>query len=213
MKIEVWFDYVCPFCFMGKAKLEKALDQFEHKDQVEVEYKAFQLAPDAELYSGQNFLEDMAEQYGGLEKTKEMMGGLAKKAKLDGLNIDFETVKETNSLDAHRLTKFAETHDKEFDLANKIFNGYFSNGQDIGDVETLTQFAIDVGLNEAEVRAVLNNKDQYADEVRADRKVGEELGVRKVPTIFFNREFTLPGVQVTEDIIETLDKAWQKQNE
>src|SRR5690625_5900179 len=105
MKIEVWSDIVCPFCYIGKRKLEAALEQFPHRADVVVEFKSYQLDPDTQAYQGQDYYESLASKFGSIEKAKEMATGIAEQAKQVGLTFNFAEMKPTNTFAAHRITK------------------------------------------------------------------------------------------------------------
>src|SRR5690625_7914592 len=141
MKIEIWSDYVCPFCYMGKKAFDEALSKFPEKEKIDVEFKSFQLEPDTPPYTGQDFYESMAYKFGGVEKTKKMMADVAKQAKERGLDYHFDTMKPANTFDAHRLMKFARAHDKDYDVYEKIFFANLTKSKDIRNSELLAELA------------------------------------------------------------------------
>ncbi len=206
MKIEIWSDYVCPFCYMGKTAFEEALDKFPRKDELDVEFKSYQLDPDTPPYTGQNFYEGMAEKFGGVEKSKEMMAGIAEQAKSSGLDFQFDTMKPANTFDAHRLMKFAREHKKDFALSEKIFYANFTESKDIGNSEVLAGLAEDVGLDKADALKVLEDKDTYAKEVALDIEEARQFEITSVPSFVFDRKYLLSGAQSVDAFTEALNK-------
>ena len=206
MKIEIWSDYVCPFCYMGKTAFEEALDKFPQKEKLDIEFKSYQLDPNTPPYTGQNFYEGMAEKFGGVEKSKQMMSGIAVQAKASGLNLQFDTMKPANTFDAHRLLKFAREHKKDFALLDKIFYAYFTESKDIGNSEVLASLSEDVGLDKAEALTVLQDKDTFAKEVHTDIKEARQFGITSVPSFVFNRKFLVSGAQSVDAFTEALNK-------
>lgn len=210
MKIEIWSDYVCPFCYIGKRKLEVALDEIRGKDLIEVEFKSYQLDPDTPKYSGQNFYESMGVKFGGADKAKQMMGSIVQQAKEVGLEFNFETMKPTNTFDAHRMTKFAKVHGKDAVLAEKLLYANFTQSKDVGNEEILVELAVEAGLSREEALAVVSNSEAYADEVRADIEEAKQLGVTGVPFFVFNRKYAISGAQPPEHSDKLSRKCWKK---
>lgn len=206
MKIEIWSDYVCPFCYIGKRKLETALNEFRGKDRVEIEFKSYQLDPETPKYSGQNFYESMGAKFGSAEQAKQMTASIAEQAKEVGLEFNFATMKPTNTFDAHRLAKFAKEHGRESVLAEKLLYANFTESKDIGDAETLAEIAADAGLPKEEALAVVKNEGTYADEVRHDIEEAQKLGVQGVPFFVFNRKYAISGAQPPEAFTQALEK-------
>lgn len=210
MKIEVWSDIVCPFCYIGKRKLEEALAEFPHKEEVEVEFKSYQLDPNTPLYTGQDFYESMALKFGSVEQSKQMMVGIKEQGKLEGLDLQFDTMKPTNTFDAHRITKFAKEHGKDADITEKLLYANFTESKDVGNIEVLASIAEEVGLNKAEALAVLEDKETYAKEVHADIAEAKQLSVTSVPYFIFDRKYAIKGAQPAEAFTEVLNKVWEE---
>lgn len=211
MKIEIWSDYVCPFCYIGKRQLEKALKQFPQKDDVDIEFKSYQLDPNTPPYTGQDFYEGMAEKFGGVEQSKQMMAGIAEQAKTVGLDFYFDTMKAANTFDAHRLAKFAKEHGKDANLSEKLLYANFTESKDIGNLETLAEIAEDAGLNKAEALATLQDKQAYAEDVQADIKEAQQFGITGVPYFIINRKYALSGAQQTETFVQALEKVFEEE--
>ncbi len=211
MKIEIWSDYVCPFCYIGKRKLEEALAEFPDKKDVEIEFKSYQLDPNTPPYAGQDFYESMAVKFGSVEQSKQMMVGITEQAKTVGLDFKFDTMKPSNTFDAHRLTKFAKTYKKDALLAEKLLYANFTDSKDVGDIETLAEIAEAVGLNKEEAMAVLQDKTAYADEVHTDISEAKEIGISGVPYFIFNRKYVLSGAQQKETFMQALEKVFKEE--
>lgn len=206
MKVEIWSDLVCPFCYIGKHKFEEALNAFPEKDKVTIEFKSYQLDPNTPPYSGQNFYESMAPKFGGVEQSKQMMAGVVEQAKAVGLDFNFDTMKPANTFNAHRLIKFAETKDKATTLVEKIFYANFTESKDIGNIDILIDIAEDAGLDRDEVNTILQDSNSYAKEVHADIDEAKALGVTGVPYFVFNRKYALSGAQAKETFTQALEK-------
>lgn len=211
MKIEIWSDFVCPFCYIGKRKLELAMEEIKGKDNIDIEFKSFQLDPDSPKYNGQDFYESMGAKFGGAEKAKQMMGSITEQAKEVGLEFNFDTMKPTNTFDAHRMTKFAKVHGKDAVLAEKLLYANFTQSKDVGNEMILVELAVEAGLSKEEALAVASNPDAYADEVRADIEEAKQLGVTGVPFFVFNRKYAISGAQPPEAFVQALEKVLEEE--
>ncbi|MFD1706486.1 DsbA family oxidoreductase [Siminovitchia sediminis] len=212
MKIEIWSDYACPFCYIGKRRLEEALKKFDHRDQVEVEYKAFELEPDAPRDTDKSMYEQLAGKYGmSVEEAKKMNDGVRQQAAEAGLTFNFDTMIPTNTFDAHRLAHFAKTKNKAKDVHEKLLHAYFTESRHLGDHETLADIAAEAGLDRDEVLAVLADENAFADEVRNDEQASQLMGVRGVPFFVLNRKYGVSGAQPTETFLAALQKVWEEE--
>ncbi|WKB36570.1 DsbA family oxidoreductase [Terrilactibacillus sp. S3-3] len=211
MKIEVWSDYVCPFCYIGKHRLEKALSQFPHKDQVEIKLKSFELDPNAAEYAGHSIHELLAKKYGmSIEQAKQANQGIARQAAELGLIFDFEKMKPTNTFAAHRLVKYAEKG-KALLVSEKLFKAYFTEGQNISDYGTLLSIAEYAKLDRTEVEKVLQDKKMLASDVREDEALAQQYGVTGVPFFVLDSKYAISGAQPLETFKSALEKVWQKE--
>lgn len=211
MKIEIWSDYVCPFCYIGKRRLEAAIDTFPHKENVEVSFKSFELDPNAGKYNGKSIHERIAEKYGTtLEQAKEMNRNIGEQASLTGLDFHFEDMKPTNTMDAHRLTKFAETKGVAADLTERLLNAYFTESRHIGDPATLFELAEEAGLHREETKEVLES-EAFLDAVRADEEEARSIGVQGVPFFVINRKYAISGAQPSEVFTNALQQVWEEE--
>lgn len=212
MKIEIWSDVMCPFCYIGKRKFEAALEQFENKANVEVVWKSFQLNPAMKTDPSKNITNYLAEIKGwSLEQAKEMNTHVTNMAKEVGLHYDFDKAIVANSFDAHRLIQLAKKHGKGDEAEEQLFKAYFTEGKNTDDHSTLIEIGISIGLNEIEVKQVLAS-DQFADDVRKDIIEAQQIGVRGVPFFVVDRKYGVSGAQPTEVFLETLTKAWAENN-
>jgi predicted DsbA family dithiol-disulfide isomerase len=213
MKIEVWSDYVCPFCYIGKRRLEMALAQFPHKDQVEVEFKSFELDPNSPRNTGESIHEVLAKKYGmSVEQAKQSNRGVGQQAASVGLTFNFDEMKPTNTFDAHRLAKFAKTLGKEKELSEKLLYAYFTESKHIGDHETLADIAVSSGLDREKALAVLQDQNAFASEVKLDEALAQQYGVRGVPFFVINQKYAISGAQPLETFTGALQKVWEEES-
>lgn len=212
MKIEVWSDFVCPFCYIGKRKLELALQDFPHKDQVEVIYKSFELDPYVKTDYSVSIHESLAKKYGmSIEQAKEMNQGVAEQARLVGLNYNFDSMTPTNTFDAHRVAKFAATKGKLAEMTERLLKAYFVESKQIAEHDVLLELAEEVGLERVEVEQVLTS-EQFTTEVRMDEAEAQQIGVRGVPFFVLNRKYAISGAQPQEVFQKALQQAWKDLN-
>ncbi len=215
MKIEIWSDVMCPFCYIGKRKFEQAMAQFPHKDKVQVVWKSFQLSPDMQTDTGKNIHEFLAAHKGiSLQEAKKMNDYVTQMAKQVGLTYDFDKSVVANSFNAHRFAHFAKQHGKQEDAEELLFRSYFTDGKNIDDYATLIQLGNEIGLDANALKAVLEN-GSYADAVRADILEAQQLGMRGVPFFVMNRKYAVSGAQESKSFLEMLEKSfaeWQREN-
>lgn len=218
MKIEIWSDIMCPFCYIGKRHFEAALKQFDQSKQITVEWKSFQLDPtipmpyteDKDMYAY------LADRKGiSMEQSRQMHQNVTRMAADAGLNYDFDKVRVANSWNAHRIIQLAKSYQLDDAVEERFFKAYFTEGADMANPEVLTQLASEAGLDTEEVKLVLQS-DEFANEVRADILQAQTLGINGVPFFVFNHKFGLSGAQPVEAFLQTLQHAysdWQKENE
>ena len=215
MKVEVWSDVVCPFCYIGKAHFDEALAQFVEKENIEFVWKSFQLNPTLKTNLDQNLYEHLSESKGiPVEQAKGMGSHAAQMGKSAGLELNFDECVVANSFNAHRLIHFAKANGKQQEMKSRLFKAYFTEGKNIDDSETLIALAKEIGLDADEAKAVLDS-DKYAEAVRSDIEESQQLGVRGVPFFVFDRKYAISGAQPTEAFTETLEKSfaeWRKAN-
>lgn len=210
MKVEIWFDYCCPFCYIGRRKFEAALEQFEHKKEVEIVLHSFELIPDLHPQAGESIYESISKLAGmSTSQARQAYMQVTDMAKKVGLDYHFEKTIPANTFNAHRLTQYAATYGRAFELSERILKAYFSDGFNINDHKTLVLMAGEIGLDETESLTILENH-QYADDVREDGKNGNLAGVRGVPHFLFNKTDAVSGAQDVSVFKEALNKAWIK---
>ncbi len=206
MKIEIWSDVVCPFCYMGKRKFELALEQFSGKEDVEVMWHSFQLDPAAKKLEGKDIHDYLAAKYGRTRDwAKEKNDEVAARAKEVGLEYNFDKAIPVNTFDAHRLIHLAAAHGLQGEAEQRLFAAYFTEGKDISDPDTLAELGAGIGLDRDEVRRTVESSD-YADAVRGDIEEAGELGIHTVPFFVFNRKYAISGAQPSHLFLETLKK-------
>ncbi|MBK5426680.1 DsbA family oxidoreductase [Bacillus sp. TH30] len=213
MKIEVWSDFVCPFCYIGKRRLEMALEQFPHKKDVEVEFKSFELDQNAPIYSGTSINEVLASKYGiSVEEADRNNIQLGNHAASMGLSFNFEEMKPTNTFDAHRLAKFAKDQGKEKEITENLLFAYFTESRNLSDVETLANIAEASGLDREEALNVIHNKNAYANEVRIDESIAQQYKITGVPYFIVNQKYAISGAQPLETFVGALQQVWEEEN-
>ncbi|MBY0222218.1 DsbA family oxidoreductase [Mammaliicoccus sciuri] len=206
MKIEVWSDYVCPFCYIGKRRLEQALKQAGLEEKAEVQYKAYQLDPNTPVASDQSQLEGLANKYNiSRTEAENMMKNVEEQAKTVGLHYQVEKMKTSNTQDAHRLAKFAGQHGAEEQVTERLLHGHFVEGERIDTEEVLVSIAQEAGLDAELTKAMLHSND-FADEVQADIEEARQIGVQGVPFFVINRKYAISGAQPIEAFVEALEK-------
>ena len=187
MLVEVWSDYMCPFCYIGKRHYETALAAFPDRDQIETVWRSFQLNPDAEVEREGDLHDHLAAKFGrSRADAKALNDQMVQRAAQSGLTYNLDAAHPTNSFDAHRLTHLAAEHGKQDQAEERLLAAYFSESQHLGRHETLTKLATEIGLDTAEVEKMLAGTD-YADDVRADEQLAREFGITGVPFFVIDR--------------------------
>lgn len=211
MKVEIWSDIMCPFCYIGKRRFEQALEQFEQKDQVEIIWKSFQLDPSLEYVPGQTTHSMLAEKKGWtVEYAQEVGNQVSNMAAQVGLQYDFDKAIPANTLNAHRLIHLAAKHGQQHNAEEKLFAAYFTEGKNISDKATLTAIGNELGLQTADIHAALDS-DAYIKEVQQDIAEGAALGVRGVPFFVFNRKYAISGAQPLDAFTQTFQKVVEEE--
>lgn len=211
MKVEIWSDVVCPFCYIGKRKFEKALEGFEAKEKVEIVWRSFQLDPEMEYVPGQSVHEYLGKRKGGsAAEGKRMNDAMTAMAKEVGLEYDFDKAIITNTLDAHRLIHLAKEYGLQGQMKERLFKAYYTEGKNVGDIDTLVQLGEEVGLPSDTVRSMLQS-DTYRQEVKGDQYMAAQVGARGVPFFVFNDKYAVSGAQPPEVFAQVLDKVWEEE--
>lgn len=206
MKIEIWSDYVCPFCYIGKRTLEQALIKSGYANQTEVTFKAYQLDPATPVDSEVPVYESLAAKFGqSVEQAKEMTRGVALHAGKVGLEYDFDNMVQANTLAAHRLVKWAETQGREAVLIEQLLNAYFVKAEHIGKHSVLLDNAAAAGLPRNEAKLVLAS-DDFLAEVEHDIAEAQQIGVQGVPFFVINRKYAISGAQPLGAFVDSIEQ-------
>ena len=212
MKIEIWSDVACPFCYIGKRRLEEALKGFEHQSEVEIEWKSFQLNPELKTNKTQSIHEYLAEAKGWtIEYAKQMGEQVNAMAEEVGLHYNMEATVVANTMNAHRLIQFAKTKNLGDAIEEALFKAYFMEGKNIDNQDTLIEIGVNIGLNADKAKTILSEM-QYSEQVEFDAYEAQQIGVRGVPFFVFNRKFGISGAQPLEVFTRTLVQAYAEEN-
>jgi len=212
MKVEIWSDYTCPFCYIGKSKFELALERFTHKEHIETVFRSFELDPGADPHSGQSTYSMLAARYGmSIEKAKQATLNVTEQAAAVGLTFHFEKAIATNTFDAHRAVHFAAEQGKDKELSDRLFKAYFTDGENIGDRDRLAALAAEVGLDPTQVAETLESST-YKESVRGEELKGSTLGIQGVPFYLIDDKYAISGAQSPEVFLDALNKAWSEKH-
>jgi predicted DsbA family dithiol-disulfide isomerase len=207
LKVEIWSDVMCPFCYIGKRRFEQALQQFEHKDDVDIIWKSFQLDPDLVSDAGKSVNQYLAERKGWtLDYAKQMNDHVTTMAAQVGLQYDFDKAVVANSFDAHRVLQLAKTKGLGDALEEQLFKAYFTDGKNIADHNTLVEIGTAAGLNEQELKETLST-NKFIDAVYNDLVEAEAFGVSGVPFFVLDRKYGVSGAQQPELFLQALTRA------
>jgi predicted DsbA family dithiol-disulfide isomerase len=210
MKIEIWSDVMCPFCYIGKRHFEKALESFPNKADIEVEWKSFQLNPDMKTEPGKNINEYLAEHKGwSVEQARqanEYVTGMAAQA---GLRYDMDRAVVANSFDAHRMIQLAKQSGKGDAMEENLFKAYFTEGENIADHATLIRLAEAAGVDKDRAAAALQG-GEFAEAVERDIYEAQQISVRGVPFFVLNDRYAVSGAQPVESFAGAIGTAWKE---
>jgi len=210
MRVEIWSDVVCPWCYIGKRRFEAALANFAHKEQVEVIWRSYQLDPDAPTDSQYTVDERLAHKYGvSVSQAAAMNERVSSIAAKEGLEYHLEQAKYGNSFDAHRLIHLAASYGLQHEAEERLFKAYFTEGRTLTDAETLVQLIAEVGIDADQARSVLRS-DEYTGDVRADERHALALGITGVPFFVFAERYGVSGAQPVELFAQVLEQAWSE---
>jgi predicted DsbA family dithiol-disulfide isomerase len=212
MKVEIWSDVVCPWCYIGKRRFERALTSFAHRDEVELVWRSFQLDPSAgpsPAEPGQQ-VKHLAAKYGrSLPEAQAMLDNVAAQAASEGLDFRFDLSRAGNTFDAHRLLHLALEHGLQDQLKERLDHATFTEGSPVSDHDALRGLAVEVGLPVDEVDDVLAS-ERYADAVRADVAQAAAYGINGVPFFVVDGRYGISGAQPAEVVLQTLEQAWSE---
>ncbi|WP_177760905.1 DsbA family protein [Flavobacterium sp. I3-2] len=215
MKIEIWSDVICPFCYIGKRNFETALEQFADKKNIEVIWKSFQLDPAIPEVATESYTDYLVKRKGmAVEQVQGMLSNVTQMATQVGLDYHLDQSIIVNSLKAHQLIQFAKLKNLGSEAEERLFKAFFIEGKNIADTETLVQLGKDFGLDESEIKANLED-EKYKYEIAQDIQEAQNIGVTGVPFFVFDRKYAVSGAQPAEAFLETLSKSfveWRKSN-
>jgi predicted DsbA family dithiol-disulfide isomerase len=212
VRIEIWSDVVCPWCYIGKRHLEQALAGFAHRDEVEIEYRSFELDPRAPQVPVETTVESLAAKFGtDVAGARELMTRADGPAAAAGLTFRHADTPHARTVDAHRLLHLAKTAGLQLDLKEALLSAYFARGESMGDHAVLRRVAVETGLDPVRVDQVLSS-EEFAAEVRADVAQARAYGAGGVPFYVVDEKFGLSGAQPVEVFAQLLERAWADQH-
>jgi len=208
MKIEIWSDIACPWCYIGKRRFEQALELFPHRDALEIIWRSFELDTTAPARQTTPTVELLATKYRmSIEKAQSMMDSMTATGAIDGVEFRFDRSISGNTFDAHRLIHFAATVGQRAAMVERLFAAYFTDGEAMGDHDTLVRLASDIGLDATAVRDMLSST-AYASDVRSDEARAQQFGITGVPFFAIDERYGISGAQPAVAIVDTLTQAW-----
>jgi len=210
VKIEIWSDVVCPWCYIGKRRLEYALGEFEHADEVEIAWRSFQLNPDTPAGTAVPTSQYLVRRFG--PQASQMTGRVAALGRDEGLDLDFDTALTVNTLDAHRLLHLAADQGVGDAAKERLLRAHFTEGADLSDPETLVRLAGQAGVDPDRAREVLAGTE-YADAVRADIELAQAFGATGVPFFVIDRKYGISGAQPAEAFLQALRTAYAEETQ
>jgi predicted DsbA family dithiol-disulfide isomerase len=208
MQVEIWSDVVCPWCYLGKRRFERALADFGHRDQVEVVHRSFELDPSAPPGVTTPTADMLAAKYAmSPEQAHQAQRQMEERAAADGLTFHLSGLRSGNTRDAHRLLQLAKETGQQDEMMERLQRAYFTDGESIFDHESLARLAAEAGLDPGDVSDVLAS-GRYTDHVETDEKMAQAIGATGVPLFVIDRKYGISGAQPPETITAVLDRAW-----
>jgi len=210
MQVEIWSDVVCPWCYLGKRRFEQALSGFEHRDDVQVVYRSFELDPASPPGVTTPTVDLLGSKYGMTpEQASQAQRQMEERAAGDGLTFRMDRLRSGNTRDAHRLIQLARERGRQPAMVERLHRAYFTEQDSVFDHEALTRLAVEAGLDRAEVTKVLAG-DSYSDHVETDEAMASALGATGVPLFVIDRKYGISGAQPAETITRVLERAWSE---
>jgi len=210
--VEIWSDIACPWCYIGKRRFESALAGFEHREDVRVTWRSFELDPSAPAEREGDRATRLAEKYGiTVERAKEMERTVTDAAAGEGLDFRFDIQRSGATFDGHRVVHLAAEHGLQDAMKERLLRAYFTEGELMSDRETLVRLAVEVGLDEDGVRQMLAS-DRFAAEVRGDERLAGQFGISAVPTFVVDRAIGASGAHPPEALIQLLRQGWERRS-
>jgi predicted DsbA family dithiol-disulfide isomerase len=210
MQVEIWSDVVCPWCYLGKKRFERALSDFEHRDDVRVIYRSFELDPTAPRGATTPAVDRLADKYGMTPaQASQAQRDMEARAAADGLTFRMGSLRSGNTRDAHRLIQLAKERGRQAELVERLHRAYFTDEDSVFDHAALTRLAVEAGLDHGEVADVLAS-DAYGDHVDTDEAMAQAIGATGVPLFVIDRKYGISGAQPPETITQVLEQAWRE---
>lgn len=210
MKVDIWSDIRCPFCYIGKRNFEKALSKFENNEDVEVIWHSFQLDPNLRTQPETDIIQYFMKHKGvSEEQAKQMLEGAKHMGYSAGLELNLEKSIVANSLRAHQLLQFAKSKGLGNEIKEALFKAHFTDARNIDDTETLIDIAEEVGLKRKETETLFSG-DDFKIKVKEDEDAAKKLRIQGVPFFVFNRKYAVSGAQPAETFLEVLQKSWEE---
>ena len=210
MDVEIWSDIACPWCYIGKRRFEAALTQFEHRDDVRVTWRSFELDPSAPAEREGDRAERLAEKYGmTVDQARQMERQMTETAAGEGLDFRFDIARSGSTFDAHRVVHLAAEHGLQDAMKERLLRAYFGEGELMSDHDTLVRLAGEVGVDEDSVRQMLAS-DRFAEEVRGDELTASRFGISAVPTFVVDRSIGASGAHPPDALLELLREGWTR---
>lgn len=210
MKIEIWSDVMCPFCYIGKNNFEQALEKLPFKDEIEVEWKSFQLDPSLDASKPQNTVEYFKEKKGfPAEQASQMIGQVAQMGKSAGIDFNFEKALIINTFTAHKLLHLAKKYGKANEMEEALFIAHFTDGKNVGDIEELVSLAENAGIDKDEARKALTS-DEFDSEIKQDIQEAKNNGISSVPFFVLNGKYAVAGAQPAEVFADALQQTYKE---
>jgi len=210
MDVEIWSDIACPWCYVGKRRFEAALEQFEHRDEVNVTWRSFELDPQAPREREGDRAKHLADKYGmSLEQARAAEQQMTDTAAGEGLDFHFDIARAGNTFDGHRIVHLAAGHSLQDAMKERLMRAYLSEGELIADPQTLVRLAVEVGLPEDEAAETVTG-ERFAAEVRTDEQDAAQLGISAVPTFIVDRAIGGSGAHPPEALLGLLRQGWDR---
>jgi predicted DsbA family dithiol-disulfide isomerase len=212
MKIEIWSDIMCPFCYIAKRKFEKALAQFPHPEDVEVQWHSYQQHPELQHDPGKDIYDFLVEvENMSRDQAIQMNAQVTTIARNVGLDFHFNDIVVANTLDAHRLLQLAALHGLQEEAVEHLFAACFTEAKNLEDPKTLLQLGTDIGLEGNDIQQMLST-DAFVQEVKEDQLLAKELDIEAVPFFSLNRQYGISGPQPTEMFLQAFQKVWLEEH-
>jgi predicted DsbA family dithiol-disulfide isomerase len=213
MRIDIWSDIACPWCYIGKRRFEAALARFDHRDDVEVEWKSFELDPAAVSVATaeeSRYADRLGRKYGmSTGQAEQMLDQMTATAAQVGLEYHFEKVVAANTFEAHQLIHLAAEHGLQDAMKERLLRAYFGEGAALGDRAALVRLAVEVGIGADEAESALT-EGRFASAVRQDESEASALGISGVPFFVFDRKYGVSGAQPSDHLLQVLERTWSE---